>query len=512
MFKSFLLSILSLILSLNLLAQTPISGDIQARIGGIIDNLPPAGGEDFSVPTTIEQDNWKVMIGHILNGQFATAAGEASAMGYELFAFTDNTVPGNRLYYLLEEAGPQTRYWGTFVFNPNACRADLVLQAPHVKHDYNTGKEAIYIFHEIEARAFLMSGTHRCNVTATSSCTGTSKVCSSTNTSEPYRKSDMSHVVESMFQATTKQIMTDVASSKFIQLHGFTKKSTDPYLIMSNGTDQTPTVDYMPALRDNLLAEDNVLTFKIPHIDIGWTRLVGFWNTQGRMINGENTPCTSGASTTNGHFFHIEQEKNRLRLNQSGWTKMSNALANTFPCQALAIENSTFYASVNTDKSITLKWTIGIEKEWQHYDLERSADGLSFHRIGHILNKDKPFYFFVDKHPLSGNNFYRLKMVSKEGVTAYSSIILAELDNDKDNWQLYPNPAYATVTLKMKAWQSKKVQVYDALGQPISAFIPLNGQLTTIDLTTFPKSTTFWLVLFDNSGRYFGSKQVFRAD
>ena len=85
-----------------------------------------------------------------------------------------------------------------------------------------------------------MSGTHRCNHGGESSCDGTTPTCSNDDMSYPFKISDMSHVVTSVFQHLTELIFDNVLGSHFIQLHGFSKKETDPYVIASNGTTIPP--------------------------------------------------------------------------------------------------------------------------------------------------------------------------------------------------------------------------------------------------------------------------------
>ncbi len=106
---------------------------------------------------------------------------------------------------------------------------------------------------------------------------------------------------------------------------------------MTNGTDKTPTTDYVTMIKNELFAIDNSLTFKLGHIDTDWGRLRGFTNTQGRFINGSANPCNTSASETSGRFIHIEQEKSKLRQDASGWEKMNVALGNVFS-KTLAVD------------------------------------------------------------------------------------------------------------------------------------------------------------------------------
>lgn len=485
--------------SFNTYAQTPASGDIQAHINTIIANMPAAGGEDFTIPTSTEITDWKVMIGHILNAQYALAATEASALGYELFAYTDT---GNmQLYYLLEEQQPQSRYWGTFIIHSNPCRTGLVLQAPHARYDFNTAKEAMYVFYQLDALAFMMNGTHRCNVSAYSTCTGTTKVCSSS--SEAYRKSDMAHNESSMFHATTDALLNQVNNSMFVQLHGFAKKPSDPYVIMSNGTDMTPAVDPIPTFRDELIAVDNVLTFKIPHIDIGWTRLAGFQNTQGRMINGQVSPCSNGATAVSGRFIHMEQEKMRLRNDATGWAKVSTALGNTFPCDALPVEVLDFVATVTKEQRVQLQWSVGAEKDLSAYVLEKSASGDDFVEIARIRpSLSASHYQYFDNNPFAGSNFYRLKMLDRSGGISYSSTIRLLYPAKEVRVNVFPNPFKNVLYVEVDNWQGRYVQLFDALGRPVTARIFLRESVTTVDVSGIRQDGAYWLLVSSLSNVY----------
>ena len=108
---------------------------------------------------------------------------------------------------------------------------------------------------------------------------------------------------------------------------------------MSNGTDQTPSTDYLVSLKDNLTLLDNSLTFKIGHIDIGWTRLLGTTNMQGRYINGVASPCNTSSSSTTGRFLHVEQAYSKLRDNLTSWNKVVNAVAMTIPADNVQTNN-----------------------------------------------------------------------------------------------------------------------------------------------------------------------------
>jgi hypothetical protein len=239
----------------------------------------------------------------------------------------DTTLQSNNRFYIIEEKIPQANYWGTYVLSSKALRNDLILQAPHPEYDINTGYQAIFCFKKLIPSALFISGTHRCNHSEYSDCSGTSSVCSP---SSPYRISDNPHNTNSAFQKTTEFLFNRSETSVFVQLHGFSKGSTDPYVIMSNGTRTTPEIDYVAMIQTGLERADPSLTFKIAHFDNSWSRLIAFTNTQGRFINGSQDPCSENANTSEGRFVHIEQERIKLRSDQQAWSKMYLALEEVF--------------------------------------------------------------------------------------------------------------------------------------------------------------------------------------
>lgn len=339
-----ILFLLFISLSLSVFSQTD-TGDLEVYLNNKLSNMPGETGNDYKVPTSGNLTTWENIINAILTDDISTARTQAATVNYQIVTYTNTSLSLNRTFYVLEEKNSQTNYWGTYVFSKNPDRNNLVLQAPHSDHDFNTGKQAVYAFNRLNNIALFLNGTQRCNNTTASSCDGTTTVCS--GSSAAFRVSDQAHNGNNMFQKTTEVLFNQISNSVFIQLHGFSKKSTDPYVIISNGTDKVPATDYGTMIKNQLFAADNSLTFKLAHIDTDWDRLRGFTNTQGRLINGSVNPCETSASATSGRFIHLEQEKTKLRQDAAGWEKMNVALSNVFS-KTLSVENFSKKILLNT--------------------------------------------------------------------------------------------------------------------------------------------------------------------
>ena len=339
--------------SIPLNGQTRI-GSLQHHMDSMIGQLPGAGGNNWIQPSPQDLSNWDQMFTQLLRNNVDTARILADTLNYEIALFYDTLQQEKALYYLLREKNPKQNYWGIYAINPLARRSRLVLQAPHPRFDFRTGQQATFCFTRLSARALFISGTHRCNMNDSVTCSGKTTAC---GVSASYKVSDMAHQDTSIFQLSTEILERELDQAVFIQHHGFTKLNSDPYLIMSNGTRFIPNVDYVSLIRDELVLIDTILTFKIAHVDTLWDRLNGTTNVQGRTINGSGNPCNTSPNGTTGRFLHIEQERYRLREDSTGWFKMFSAFQNVFTSDTT--HQTKFWLGIDTSWNSGFNWHPG---------------------------------------------------------------------------------------------------------------------------------------------------------
>tara|TARA_R110002073_G_scaffold128999_1_gene275007 strand:- start:59874 stop:61106 length:1233 start_codon:yes stop_codon:yes gene_type:complete len=388
------------------IAQTD-SGDLESYLNTHISNMPGDSGNDYKTPSNAELTTWENCINALLSSDIVTARAQADLVNYRIVEYTNTALSVNKDYYVLEEKSTQTNYWGVFVFAKNSIRSQLVIQAPHSSFDFNTGKESVYSFVRLNNKALFLNGTHRCNHLTASTCAGTTTVCSG-GASEAFKISDMAHNSDSIWQKTT-EILYNNTNAVFIQLHGFTKQASDPYVILSNGTDQTPTIDYATMIKNELLNQDNTLTFKLAHID-SWTRLVGFTNTQGRLINDSTNPCSTSATMTTGRFIHIEQEKSKLRQDAAGWEKMHQTLGIVFGATLSVKENNSLEMLSKNPFKDEIRFSADNVKRIAIYSLQ----GKEIKSIKNLSNKSN---FTIDTRLLS-HGIYILKVTTDKGIVS----------------------------------------------------------------------------------------------
>ena len=82
------------------------------------------------------------------------------------------------------------------------------------------------------------------------------------------------------------------------------------------------------------------------------------------------------------------------------------------------------------------------------YEIERSADGAIYSRIGVLNATNLSLYAMQDAGPVSGFNYYRLKITDKDGKYFYSAVLTIHIDKS-NAVMVYPNPAKNIVYVKL---------------------------------------------------------------
>ncbi len=437
-------------------------GNLATRIQTHVDDMPQqfrnlGEGTTYSDPTNQEvTDFLTTVFSPLYNKQYVTAATNAQAMDYQLVEFTDNT--DNNVYYILERdpASMANNYWGVYVFNPSPDRGQLVIQAPHPRFDFRTGKQSAYIFRQVGAGFLFVSGTHRCSSPTPSGCAGTSSVCSNTISGEAapqefkdqgsvFREGDVAHNEASMFQHLTEWIHNDNPSHYvFIQLHGF-GQNLDPHVILSNGKDEDtpePQNDLLTVLRtqisnewDNSSGSGISLIIEVAHDDDddNFNSLLGTTNTQGRFLNNSNNPCGQSAPDNTGRFVHIEQaskDGDFFLREEANFFILGQAIINTYMQAPLPVDLVHFDAKV-IDHTVTLSWQTSWEEGNSHFQVQRSAQGSGqFEPLDFISGKGDSEvllnYQYQDTVPIEFQNrnlYYRLKQVDFNGNFEFSEVL-----------------------------------------------------------------------------------------
>jgi hypothetical protein len=126
-------------------------------------------------------------------------------------------------------------------------------------------------------------------------------------------------------------------------------------------------------------------------------------------------------------------------------------------------------------KLVQLDWIAHNETNVDHYEIQRSANGNDFITLGSLTGLDNSSdskYSYEDRQPLGGDNFYRLKIVDKDGKVNYSAIKIVNLAVEKGAITIYPNPVLNKMfNLQLNNMPQGKYElvVYNGLGQKLLA-------------------------------------------
>ncbi|HLX92568.1 MAG TPA: T9SS type A sorting domain-containing protein, partial [Puia sp.] len=150
---------------------------------------------------------------------------------------------------------------------------------------------------------------------------------------------------------------------------------------------------------------------------------------------------------------------------------------------ALPVKLISFAASNISNQYILVSWSTSSEKDSKYFEVQRSADGLAYNAIGQVAAAGTSsliqYYTLRDNNPAHGSNFYRLRIVDKDGTFGYSKVATV-LFGAGEIPEVYPNPASKSFTVTAGAEVIKEITVIDASGKTIEHIVNTNGSPTVI--------------------------------
>ncbi|QEC66032.1 T9SS type A sorting domain-containing protein [Panacibacter ginsenosidivorans] len=147
------------------------------------------------------------------------------------------------------------------------------------------------------------------------------------------------------------------------------------------------------------------------------------------------------------------------------------SLVNEYIILPVTLTNIKAYQQGN---NILVGWTALNEINIDHYEIEKSLTGINFKQIGktNALNNGTPqnMYTITDPNAAAGNNFYRIKIIGKDGATSYTAVVSVNISNGKVSVTIQPNPVQnkiANLQLNNLAAGKYQVSLYNSVGQKV---------------------------------------------
>ena len=138
-------------------------------------------------------------------------------------------------------------------------------------------------------------------------------------------------------------------------------------------------------------------------------------------------------------------------------------LINPLPIELLTFNGTSVLLGNQID------WSTATETNNNYFDLERSSNGSEFTKITTVNGAGNSVavrnYQYLDKNPMNGMNYYRLKQVDNNGGYDYSAIIVIDNANDDTaSVEVYPNPSNDFVNI-VSSENIVSYTVYNSIGE-----------------------------------------------
>ena len=130
-----------------------------------------------------------------------------------------------------------------------------------------------------------------------------------------------------------------------------------------------------------------------------------------------------------------------------------------------------FVAKANSSNSIITLWSSATEINSSYFEVQHSANGVNFEYVGTVYAKGEggSSYQLVDNNPTEGINYYRIKMVDKNGSYTYTNVVNVSLNQANYSLLLYPVPVKDNLIALIRNGKAElaSVQIVDIYGKVI---------------------------------------------
>ncbi|MDC0231331.1 T9SS type A sorting domain-containing protein [Aureispira] len=228
--------------------------------------------------------------------------------------------------------------------------------------------------------------------------------------------------------------------------------------------------------------------------------------SQGNLIGGTvlNPNSINNMVTTSG--------VNYVQIDNLTDLSGGSAVIQVHSGQLMSTELSSFNVKKHDKKQVQLNWVTESEDKLTYFEIERSHDGINFYTIGNRIAKGNSIYetsySTLDKMPLNGPNYYRLKMIKENGESEFSVIRVVVFRKDDGLFMVYPNPFDQVINIRFESSKTDNLHVliFNSIGQQVfESLYLINKGLNNLDLNLkaeLPKGAYIMRVRADNHSVY----------
>jgi hypothetical protein len=177
------------------------------------------------------------------------------------------------------------------------------------------------------------------------------------------------------------------------------------------------------------------------------------------------------------------------------------------PCVVLPVTIINFKA-YQKGSGVEIDWSALNEINFDHYEVQRSTDGVSFTTFARVNAANKgniSNYSETDPSPVNGNNYYRVKAIDNDGSVRYTAIARINICCNKATVTIYPNPVLNkifNVQLSNMPAGNYKVIMYNSIGQQVilKTLTHIGGSVTqSFKLSSTITAGSYFVRVFNES-------------
>ncbi|HMC99254.1 MAG TPA: LamG-like jellyroll fold domain-containing protein, partial [Ferruginibacter sp.] len=121
------------------------------------------------------------------------------------------------------------------------------------------------------------------------------------------------------------------------------------------------------------------------------------------------------------------------------------------------------FSAIKSNSNVALNWQTSTEQNCDHFNLQRSTDGVNFTTIGQVRANGNSStsinYQYTDQtaKDIAGGKtiFYRLEIIDFDARKTYSSVVTIKLDSNKDGLLILQNPVVNDLRMQVSSAEKK---------------------------------------------------------
>lgn len=153
------------------------------------------------------------------------------------------------------------------------------------------------------------------------------------------------------------------------------------------------------------------------------------------------------------------------------------------------------FDAVVKNSTVQLSWSTANESNSDHFDIERSIDGINFSGIGKTAaagnsTSTKEYNYNDDQAYNAGVSqlYYRLQLVDNDGRKAQSKVVTVILTSSQAAFNIFPNPVHDILTIKYSSSEKTIVSIFDINGKQVYnvSLEANNNGTSSVDVSNLP--------------------------